>query len=564
MRWFPVVLVVAFASCNSDTPGGPGDDAMLVSSENHDLGTISVGVQTSALVLTFTNTGNDESAALTVFVEGPSADELVVSSDECEGRELAPEESCEITVALRPTFNGAKEVLVRVQGRPGETASATIRAIVGGTTMSASPDGLDFGDMRLGIASPTRGLLIRNASPRPTGSLSVEISGPHASDFTVVLDACAGASISGGFSCGITIRFQPSASGIRTATLRVSGVDAAVSAPLRGTGGSPTFLSITPTQHAFGLIRLTERSTATFTVRNDGPGFSGTLSAQISGVNANFAFESNTCIGQTLEVGASCVISVSFRPQSAGAKTADLTVSSSYAEAVHASVSGEGAALTLAASPPAMAFSALALSASAAQSVTITNTGNVASVPIRTEIVDFSNYDYYYYYTPSTSQFEIVTDACAGAALAPGASCAVSIRYAPRTIGAHFGRLRLFGDAAQNPTQSVDISGTANGIRSTTLTLDFPPTAVGATSAAFNVGIFNSGSTSSGALTTTLSGGGFTIVSDDCAGTALGAGAACTISVRFSPSAALLHHAQITVSGIPGGSAITTVRGQGM
>jgi hypothetical protein len=567
MRW-PLILLVLALACDSDNPG-PGDEAVLVAaSEDHDFGSIAVGQQTSSVVLTFSNGGDGESAALSVFVEGPSADELFVSADACEGRELGPEESCDVTVALRPSFAGPKEAVLRVAGRSQETASTTSRAMAGGTTMSASPEGLEFGDVRLSTASPTRAILIRNASPRPTGPLTVEIVGTHAADFAVILDACAGASLAGGFSCGISVRFQPSASGDRTAVLRVLNNEGLTAlASLRGTGGTPTFLALSPSEHGFGIVRISQGTAVTFTVRNDGPGSSGVMLAQITGVNANnFRFELNSCAGQTLAPGASCTISTRFQPITIGPKTAELSVSSVYAEAVRATLTGEGAALSMIASPQAIAFVTMALGTSDAQTVTITNNGTLTTAPLRTALVDLTDYYYYYYYSdpPGPPQFEMVTDACTSVALAPGASCSLSIRYAPRTMGSHSGRLLLYGDASQSATRTVEIAGTAHGIRPTANALDFPPTLAGATSAAFSVGFFNTGSTPTGPLSTSLDGDAFTIVSDDCTGAALAGGAACTISVRFSPPAAGLHSGQITVSGSPGGGTFTSLRGQGM
>ena len=567
MRWSLIVLALALGSCNSDSPGGPDDDAVLVAGmENHDFGAITVGQQTSTVVLTFTNTGDGASTALSVFIEGPSADELLVSSDECEGRELGPEESCEVTVALRPSFTGTKEVLVRVASSSGETASTTIRGTAGGATVSASPEGLDFGDVRLSSSSPSRGILIRNASPRPTGQLSVEISGTHAADFALILDACAGASLAGGFSCGISVRFQPIAAGERTATLRVLGNDGiAVVAPLRGVGGLPTFFTITPSEHAFGVVRVSQGSTTAFTLRNDGPGSSGTLVTQITGAHASsFRLDSNTCAGQTLAAGATCAMTARFQPFSSGPKTAELSVSSVYAEPVRATMSGQGAVLSMAASPQTLAFTTMVHATSGAQTVTVTNTGDVESAPLRTALVDLTDYYYYYYYTPSPPQFQTVADGCVNVVLVPGASCTVSIQYAPRTLGTHSGRLMLFGDASQSATHILEMSGTAMGIRSTASALDFPPTLAGSTSAAFSVGFFNTAPTPTDILTTTLDGTAFTIVSDDCNGAALPGGGACTVSLRFSPTTQGLHQGQVTVSGTPGGSAFVSIRGQGM
>lgn len=74
----------------------------------------------------------------------------------------------------------------------------------------------------------------------------------------------------------------------------------------------------------------------------------------------------------------------------------------------------------------------------------------------------------------------------------------------------------------------------------------------------------NSGAAASGPLTTTVTGAGFAVMADTCAGQNLGAAASCTVDVAFAPGAAAPATGVVTLAGTPGGSAQATLMGTGM
>ena len=84
-----------------------------------------------------------------------------------------------------------------------------------------------------------------------------------------------------------------------------------------------------PASAAFGYLLIgTGEPTQTFTITNTGaPDLSvGTIT--LTGAVADFAMQSDYCSGQTLTPAASCNVSVKFSPQSAGFKTAALSIPS--------------------------------------------------------------------------------------------------------------------------------------------------------------------------------------------------------------------------------------------
>ena len=94
--------------------------------------------------------------------------------------------------------------------------------------------------------------------------------------------------------------------------------------PGSGGGGSSATLTASPTSLTFASQALNTTSAAqTVTVHN-----TGTAAAAVSGVSTSGDFsQTNTC-GTSIAAGASCTVSVSFRPVASGTRTGSLTVSS--------------------------------------------------------------------------------------------------------------------------------------------------------------------------------------------------------------------------------------------
>lgn len=125
------------------------------------------------------------------------------------------------------------------------------------------------------------------------------------------------------------------------------------------------------------------------------------------------------------------------------------------------------------------------------------------------------------------------TNAC-GLTLAPGASCAIAIVFRPIVAGSRSGSLTLTSTAA-GYMQTVALNGTAL-VTAATLTGNstFPNTLVGSATAAQNFTLTNTGATA-------LALGGITVTGDftqtNSCGASLAAGASCSLSVVFLPTA---------------------------
>ena len=159
------------------------------------------------------------------------------------------------------------------------------------------------------------------------------------------------------------------------------------------------------------------------TFTNDGQSATGALSIATTGSHA-FSTTASTC-ASSLVPGASCTVSVAFAPAVPGAVSGTLTVVGTTASATAVALSGAGlGAATLAADEDNFAFGDTLVGATSAPVVlTVTNTGNITSGVPDVALAG-----------ASADDFDLNDDTCT-AALAPGASCSVSITFTPTAAG---------------------------------------------------------------------------------------------------------------------------------
>jgi hypothetical protein len=203
------------------------------------------------------------------------------------------------------------------------------------------------------------------------------------------------------------------------------------------------------------------------------------------------------------------------------------------------------AAPAMALSPTSVTYSNQQVgTVSASVTVTVTNTGS-ASLLVSS--------------VTTTGDF-IETDTCAGATVVQGGTCSVQVQFLPTATSTRTGLLTVYGNVAGGQaTATLKGTGTAAAtIVLTPLTVSFPSTNVGATSAAQNITISNTGGTTA-TLQTPVSTAGFQISANTC-GINLAAGTGCTVSVVFAPSSAGAQSGTLTVTD-SGGTEVASLSG---
>src|SRR5262249_34125000 len=123
-----------------------------------------------------------------------------------------------IKVGFEPTEKGTRTgELIITDNAPDSPQTVTLTGI--GTVVELSPAGLHFGNQRVGTISPPQTVTLTNTGSTPLNIQGVAISGNDFGDF-IETTTC-GSSVPAHTSCEIDVRFAPTATGERTASLKV-------------------------------------------------------------------------------------------------------------------------------------------------------------------------------------------------------------------------------------------------------------------------------------------------------------------------------------------------------
>jgi C1A family cysteine protease len=323
------------------------------------------------VIRTFTvaNSGNlnlSLTATPLVSVTGPNADEFVVSSQPAST--VAAGGSTTFTVTFTPADVGVRTASVSIGNNDSDENPYTFSiqgngvavpeidvqgkgiGIADGDTTPAAADDTEFGEADTLTGSVVHTFTIANtglAELTLTGTPLVAISGAQASDFTVSTDP--DATVASGGSTTFQITFDPTAAGIRAATVSIANDDSdenPYTFAVQGTGtvtpdidvqgngvsiangdGAPT----TGDHTDFGEADMFGGTVVrTFTIANTGSGtlsLSGTPLVAVSGpAAAEFTLTSPPA--SSVGPGGSTTFQITFDPGMIGTRTATLSIAS--------------------------------------------------------------------------------------------------------------------------------------------------------------------------------------------------------------------------------------------
>ncbi|MGH3933104.1 MAG: choice-of-anchor D domain-containing protein, partial [Pseudonocardiaceae bacterium] len=194
------------------------------------------------------------------------------------------------------------------------------------------------------------------------------------------------------------------------------------------------------------------------TLRHVGFGPLVVESLAISGVNAaDFTVTAEMCIGRTLQVGDSCLVSVRFSPSDVGSRQGTLDVryrgTGSPLPVPLLGIGDLQPPRAFTSTPEPLSFGAnLPLSVSQPGTVTVRNTGaarlTITTVGIPTDAGP----------AQFPQDYTIISDDCTGRTLQPDGTCAVTLQYSPQGVGERPAVLR-FDDDAPNAPHLVALQG---------------------------------------------------------------------------------------------------------
>ncbi len=199
-----------------------------------------------------------------------------------------------------------------------------------------TPTSADFGSEPVGFTTGTQPFTWTNHSIFSSAVTLLTATG----DFAVVGgNPCT--AVAPGASCTIYVNFSPTALGARTGTLNVGGGGKTLTATLTGTGVPA--LTISTTTIAFGNLDVTASATQSFQISNMA---SGSVPFPATSASGDFSAAAANC-PSTLPAGASCSVTVTFKPAATGPRTGTVSFNSNYTSATVA-LSGNGVDFALA------------------------------------------------------------------------------------------------------------------------------------------------------------------------------------------------------------------------
>jgi len=309
--------------------------AVTLSPTTLNFGNQGVGVASTSLIITLTNTGAGILEIASIGITGTNTGDFA-QTNKCHSP-LAPGGSCQISVRFTPTATGTRHAVVTITDNAhGSPQPAPITGVGMPPRLTFSPTSLAFPTQVIYTTSKAESVKLTNSGLGILKITKIAASGPFAQTHTC------GSTIKPGGSCTMTVSFKPTTIGILTGSVSVT--DNAPASPqqlrLKGTG---TYVQLTPTSLNIGNQPVGTKSLAkTITLSNKGAVAVTMTGISVTGTNASDFAQTHTC-GTTVTSGASCFIKVTFTPSATGTRTAQLAISDNGGGSPQkASLSGTG------------------------------------------------------------------------------------------------------------------------------------------------------------------------------------------------------------------------------
>ncbi len=458
---------------------------------------------------------------------------------------LAAGSSCSIGVAFRPLAQGARGSQLSIMDN-APSGSQQLALSGNGVTgpVLFSPTSVSFGSTAPGSVSAAQTVTLANTLSTDITLAGIKISSQFAQTNNCPLSPN---TLPAGTSCSFSVTFAPTGSGNPSGTVSVSYTSGSTASAqqLYLSGSTPAnYVTLTPSSYDFGNQAVNAASAAkNFTLTNT---FGSPITiASIATKLADYSV-SSTCPASpnTLASNATCTVSVTFQPTTTGAREDTLTVThNAPGSPTTAALSGTGTSSAplggVTFTPTTYNFGTVAPgSSSAANTFTLSNTQQTAL-----SISSISS---------SSSDFT-ATNTC-GTSLASGASCTVSVKFAPATAGSKSATLSVVSNDTGSP-HTAALSGTAgtasNGVTLSPKQYNFGNQTVGATATSTPITLSNGQSTALSISSIQIAA---PFAQTNNCGASLAAGASCSITLTYSPAAAGYNSATLSVSDNASGS----------
>ncbi len=228
-----------------------------------------------------------------------------------------------------PTTLGPHTFVATVHDSGSDNQTQTVHyTVAASATIGISPNPVNFGTIYLD-KNPRQTITVTNTGGVPVKFTKVAITpgtGPDARGFKTQNNTCSG-TLNPGRTCSVVVVFNDDHAGLSTATLffydNASGSPQGVG--LSGNAINPK-ISVSPSTLSFGTHKVNSTSSKTVVLKSTGTSPLNFNSITLGGTNAA-DFTKSGCTSSSLAPGASCTLTVTFKPKAKGSRSANITIS---------------------------------------------------------------------------------------------------------------------------------------------------------------------------------------------------------------------------------------------
>lgn len=316
--------------------------------------------------------------------------------------------------------------------------------------LSISPSSIVFASTCVGRSSATVTVKASNTGDRSLRIENVFVTGANAEEFPIPQDPALPADLDPGAVLSFGVAFAPRATGQRSGRLVVESDAGRVGIEMSGAGADRR-ISLGTRTVSFGGQRVGERSPGrTISITNNGAEPLALKPPVLVGPAAG-DFSVSSPRSATLSPGGSTTLSISFRPRSAGTRTATLTVVSNAcnAPALTVGLSGSGVAPELRLDPEVVDVGAVLPGSTGGRTqISLANEGSAALVVTAVQIVGSNPGDFTLEAVPALPQ-----------TIAAGEALLITAVFTPSAAGIRTATLRVSSDDPKRPAAEATLRG---------------------------------------------------------------------------------------------------------
>ncbi len=334
-------------------------------SDNTDFGTVIVGNST-ANTFVVTNSGYGNLVVSGVNFTGSAASNYTLTGAPSFPLTIAAGNSYTLTATFTPSTGGVRNATMNVitndadeaifdfavsgtgQHLPEINVKGNGISIIDGDVTAGTANNTDFGTVNTGSTS-TRNFVVQNTGLGTLTVTGMSFSGSSAAEFSIVSGPSFPLSIAPGDTQIVTVRFSPSAGGVRPATFNISSNDVdenPYNFAIQGLGVAMPEINVkgnginiadgdvtagTTNNTDFGTLNLGANAIKTFVIQNKGVGPLNVTSIAFAGA-AEFTVVVAPSIPMSIAPNDSVTISVQFAATTVGTRTAVMNILSNDAD----------------------------------------------------------------------------------------------------------------------------------------------------------------------------------------------------------------------------------------